>query len=256
MPGWDPEDHPRSVLSGRTNDEVKADPDRLWRSDLPPDQASVSLRPEPGAGPDIAGPDARRARRARRARQQRELGGVRPAAAADQPGQGDFPGRDGEPAVTKRELIRYAAVIAPVILPYLAGRPLNMHRFPGGAGGTGFWHKQLPDHAPDWVPRWHNPEAGPGQDRHLPGDRRARRAGLGGELRRAGVARLDRARERAEDARPTRSSTSTPGRDVLGGRAGARPAAPHRARAPRRPGAAEGHRPARHPDLDPGLAPG
>ena len=27
-PGWDPEDHPRSVLSGRTNDEVKADPDR------------------------------------------------------------------------------------------------------------------------------------------------------------------------------------------------------------------------------------
>jgi bifunctional non-homologous end joining protein LigD len=33
--GWDPEEHPRSVLSGRTNDEVKADPDRLWRSDLP-----------------------------------------------------------------------------------------------------------------------------------------------------------------------------------------------------------------------------
>jgi bifunctional non-homologous end joining protein LigD len=28
--GWDPEQHPRSVLSGRTNDEVKADPDRLW----------------------------------------------------------------------------------------------------------------------------------------------------------------------------------------------------------------------------------
>ena len=26
--GWDPEDHPRSVLSGRTNEEVKADPDR------------------------------------------------------------------------------------------------------------------------------------------------------------------------------------------------------------------------------------
>jgi bifunctional non-homologous end joining protein LigD len=26
--GWDPEEHPRSVLSDRTNDEVKADPDR------------------------------------------------------------------------------------------------------------------------------------------------------------------------------------------------------------------------------------
>ncbi len=39
--GWDPEDYPKSVLSGRTNDEVKADPDRMWRSDLPPSQASV-----------------------------------------------------------------------------------------------------------------------------------------------------------------------------------------------------------------------
>ena len=27
--GWDPEDHPRSVLSGRTNDEVQADPARV-----------------------------------------------------------------------------------------------------------------------------------------------------------------------------------------------------------------------------------
>ena len=160
VPGWDAEDHPLSVLSGRTNDEVKADPDRMWRSDLPPDQASVSLRPEPHR-PDIAGPD------------DDEL------SALDALGSNGswqvfgrqlkltnldkdiFPGRDGEPAVSKRELIRYAAVIAPVILPYLAGRPLNMHRFPGGAGGSGFWHKQLPEHAPGWVPRWHNPEAGP-----------------------------------------------------------------------------------------------
>ena len=40
--GWEPGDYPRSVLSGRTNDEVKADPARLWRSDLPPSQASVA----------------------------------------------------------------------------------------------------------------------------------------------------------------------------------------------------------------------
>jgi len=43
--GWDAEDHPRSVLSGRTNDEVKADPDRLWRSDLPASEAAIPLRP-------------------------------------------------------------------------------------------------------------------------------------------------------------------------------------------------------------------
>src|SRR5258708_5507162 len=48
--GWDPEDYPRSVLSGRTNDEVKADPERIWRSDLPPSEASVPVR-RPGSGP-------------------------------------------------------------------------------------------------------------------------------------------------------------------------------------------------------------
>ena len=65
--------------------------------------------------------------------------------------------------MTKREFIRYAAHIAPVVLPYLSGRPLNMHRFPGGAGTSGFWHKQLPDHAPAWVPRWHRPDADQGE---------------------------------------------------------------------------------------------
>jgi bifunctional non-homologous end joining protein LigD len=49
--GWDPEDYPESVLSGRTNDEVKADPERVWRSDLPPSEASVTVRRSPGAGP-------------------------------------------------------------------------------------------------------------------------------------------------------------------------------------------------------------
>src|SRR5829696_7173924 len=35
QPGWDPEALRTSVLSGRTNDEVKSAPDLLWRSDLP-----------------------------------------------------------------------------------------------------------------------------------------------------------------------------------------------------------------------------
>ena len=76
-----------------------------------------------------------------------------------------FPGRAGEPPVTKRELVRYAAAIAPVVLPYLRGRALNMHRFPDGADRPGFWHKELPKHAPDWVPRWDNPEADKGESR-------------------------------------------------------------------------------------------
>ncbi len=75
-----------------------------------------------------------------------------------------------------------------------------MHRFPNGAGTKGFWHKQLPDHAPDWLPRWDNPEAEPRRHQHLPGRRRAGGAGLGRQLRRAGVARLDLADRRAAAA--------------------------------------------------------
>ena len=156
--GWDPEDYPRSVLSGRTNDEVKADPERVWHSDLPAAQASVSLRPPAVAGPDDA---------ALAALDQLGANGTWPVFGRElrltNLDKALFDGRDSGPPVTKRELIRYAAWIAPVILPYLAGRPLNMHRFPGGAQAPGFWHKQLPDHAPDWVPRWDNPEAEQGK---------------------------------------------------------------------------------------------
>ncbi len=172
VPGWDPEDYPASVLSGRTNDEVRADPERMWRSDLPPSEASVAVRQPRGPAPE---PAARRPGHPGAGPRAGEL------AALDALGDGGiweifgrelrltnlgkelFPGRPGETAVTKRELIRYAAQIAPVVLPYLAGRPLNMHRFPGGAQAAGFWHKQLPDHAPDWLPRWHDPGAGPGK---------------------------------------------------------------------------------------------
>jgi bifunctional non-homologous end joining protein LigD len=152
--GWDPEDYPKSVLSGRTNEEVRADPERVWRSDLPAAEASIVLRPPVIPGPhdeELAALEALGAtgtwevfgRRLRLTNLDKEL----------------FGGRDDEPPVTKRELIGYAARIAPVVLPYLAGRPLNMHRFPGGAAEPGFWQKQLPEHAPDWIPRWDDPDA-------------------------------------------------------------------------------------------------
>jgi len=200
VPGWNPEDHPQSVLSGRTNDEVKARPERMWRSDLPPDQASVPVGDAGAAGTARAGPRAgasgkaggggARQRAGRAGRHASTHGGDVTEGGPGQaelesldslPGSGGtwevfgrglkvtnldkvlFPGRDSEPPVTKREFIRYAARIAPVVLPYLQDRPLNMHRFPGGADTKGFWHKQLPEHAPGWVPRWDNPDADRGE---------------------------------------------------------------------------------------------
>jgi len=41
------------------------------------------------------------------------------------------------------------------MLPHLAGRPLNLHRFPNGAAAPGFWQKNLPASAPTWLTRWH-----------------------------------------------------------------------------------------------------
>ncbi len=57
--------------------------------------------------------------------------------------------------ITKRELIRYYATIAPTMLPHLADRPLNLNRCPNGAAGPSFWQKNIPETAPKWLTRWH-----------------------------------------------------------------------------------------------------
>ncbi|HEU5420329.1 MAG TPA: DNA polymerase ligase N-terminal domain-containing protein [Streptosporangiaceae bacterium] len=192
VPGWDPEDHPRSVRSGRTNDEVKADPEREWHSELPAAQASVPVGPGTGKRTANRSTTARRPGGGQRARRPAAASPALPSELLRPPDELSrldvlgssgtldvfgrrlkltnldkvlFPARPGQDPVTKRELIRYAIQIAPVALPYLADRALNMHRFPGGAGSPGFWHKQLPEHAPGWIGRWDNPEAEPGKVR-------------------------------------------------------------------------------------------
>ena len=164
MPGWDPEEHRHSVLSGRTNEEVAADPARIWRSDLPPAQASIELKKAeatPGYEIQAETHDAVGRVEALRGGGTAEVYGRRLRLTnLDKP---LFPGRNSEPPVTKQEFVAYAALIAPFVLPYLTGRALNMHRYPDGAAGTGFWHKQLPAHAPTWLGRWKNPDADPGE---------------------------------------------------------------------------------------------
>jgi bifunctional non-homologous end joining protein LigD len=146
------------VLSGRTNDQVKADPDRVWRRDVAASLAAMS------PVSDLGEP----------------VGAEALAALEELPAAGTwsifgrelrvtnldkvlFPARRGEAALTKRDLLRYTAQIAPTVLPYLQRRAFNMHRYPDGAAAKGFWHKALPAHAPDWLPRWDNPDADPGE---------------------------------------------------------------------------------------------
>jgi bifunctional non-homologous end joining protein LigD len=84
--------------------------------------------------------------------------------------------------VTKRELIRYFARIAPTMLGHLEERPLNLHRFPNGADGPGFWQKDIPETAPTWLRRWR--EVGVAEreaNEHLIGDRVAALCWLGNQ---------------------------------------------------------------------------
>ncbi len=161
--GWDPEEHPRSVLTGRTNDEVAAAPAAMWQSGAPAEHAEVPLAAA-DPGQQAAATDG-------------EL-----AALDALPGGGTwslggrelvlsnldkvlFPGGAAAP-VTKRDLIRFHARVAPYLLPYLAGRPVNLHRYPDGVTRPGFWQKEVPGHAPDWLRRWHNAEAAPDETQH------------------------------------------------------------------------------------------
>jgi len=67
------------------------------------------------------------------------------------------PGGDDAP-VTKRDLVRYLALIAPVLLPHLAGRALNLARYPDGIGGEFFWQKDVARGTPPWVTSWREPD--------------------------------------------------------------------------------------------------
>jgi len=153
--GWDPEAHPESVLTGLTNDEVAANPSRIWTPD--------GEQPAPGAVPTVDPPT------------EEELAALD---ALGKKGTWEFAGRklaltnldkvlfaprETSDPVTKRELVRYYACIAPVLLPYLVDRPLNVNRFPDGIDQAGFWQKQAPDHTPDWIRRWRNEEADAGE---------------------------------------------------------------------------------------------
>ena len=98
-----------------------------------------------------------------------------------------FPPRDGvaEPPVTKRDLIGYFARVAPAMLPHLAGRPLNLQRFPNGTGAPGFWQKDIPPSAPAWLTIWHETGFREREDRkpndHLVADRAATLCWLGNQ---------------------------------------------------------------------------
>jgi bifunctional non-homologous end joining protein LigD len=56
-----------------------------------------------------------------------------------------------QPALTKRDLLRYLAQVSPFMLPHLADRPLTMIRMPDGIRGQRFYQKHWAQERPPFV---------------------------------------------------------------------------------------------------------
>jgi bifunctional non-homologous end joining protein LigD len=56
-----------------------------------------------------------------------------------------------ELGVTKGDLLRYYAAIAPALLPHVKSRAMVMKRYPHGAAGEFFFMKRTPSPRPDWL---------------------------------------------------------------------------------------------------------
>ncbi|HEY3189577.1 MAG TPA: hypothetical protein VGJ70_18965, partial [Solirubrobacteraceae bacterium] len=54
---------------------------------------------------------------------------------------------------TKADLARYYEAVADVMLPHVAGRPLNLQRFPDGIDGHEIFQQRISGHFPSWVGR-------------------------------------------------------------------------------------------------------
>jgi bifunctional non-homologous end joining protein LigD len=143
VPGWDPEDHPQSVLSARTNGDVAANRPGRWPAATASELRALAKLPAPKADWTVG----------TITQQITNLDKVM------------MPGRGRAKAVTKRDLIAYYATVAPWMTMALTGRPINLNRFPDGIDSAkgGFYHKAVPAHAPLWVRRWPNPRADKGE---------------------------------------------------------------------------------------------
>jgi bifunctional non-homologous end joining protein LigD len=56
-----------------------------------------------------------------------------------------------EDGITKGDLLRYYAAMAPVLLPHVRDRAMVMKRYPNGAAGDFFFMKRAPKPRPPWI---------------------------------------------------------------------------------------------------------
>lgn len=64
-----------------------------------------------------------------------------------------------EPGFTKADLVGYYAAVADRMVPWLAGRPLTLERYPDGVGAKGFMQKNAASHFSDHIERVEVPKS-------------------------------------------------------------------------------------------------
>ncbi len=65
-----------------------------------------------------------------------------------------------EAGLTKLALARHYERVAPLMLPYVRGRPLALQAFPDGIDRDGYFMKAVPRYFPDWIRRATVPKKG------------------------------------------------------------------------------------------------
>ncbi|CAA9528846.1 MAG: hypothetical protein AVDCRST_MAG85-3487 [uncultured Solirubrobacteraceae bacterium] len=63
------------------------------------------------------------------------------------------PGKELFEGITKRDVAEYYLAVAPVMIPHVRDRPLNLDRYPDGIGKRGLFTQAAPEHFPDFVAR-------------------------------------------------------------------------------------------------------
>ena len=236
--GWDPEDHPRSVKSGRTNDEVKAAPAATLV-----EHALVGRRRRPTSSP--------RSTRCRQGGGQWTLG--EHTLKLTNLDKVLFPAQRPHRAVTKRDLIRHYADDRPgdaAVPRRPAGQPAPL---PGRHRQAGLLAQGRARRTrPTGSRRWRNDDADPGETEVYSCSTRPPR--WRGRPTSAPSSCTRGRRRSTHPHQPTWAMIDIdPGDDEqLRRRRSCSPGCTAPRSTPRRRGVPEGHRQARHPDLGPG----
>ena len=128
------EERPESVITGRTIEDIAANPDRVWQSDRKAGPTVIEKR---------AAQLTKTAARHKPAANQNELIDL----VAQLPLGFKLTNLDKvlypEQGITKGQLVAYFAVVAEHMLPHVANRPLTIVRCPEGSGKPCFYQKKV-----------------------------------------------------------------------------------------------------------------